>query len=136
MASMKYCTLQIIFFSNLWMIRSHDGGNCEEFWVVDGYGDQAIPPADAFWDSYTCACNNIDYQYRCNFRISCLHTKTPSYQQHSLLQTQRRILLPHQQHHPRTIIPPLQRISLQQCNQPCLHCHMNALWWTFSHALI
>jgi len=64
-------------FSNLWMMRSHDGGNCEEFWVVDGYGDQATPPADAFWDSYTCACNNIDYQYRCNFRITCLHTQAP-----------------------------------------------------------
>jgi len=64
-------------FSSLWMMRSLDGGNCEEFWVVDGYGGQAMPPADAFWDSYTCACNNIDYQYRCNFRISCLHTQAP-----------------------------------------------------------
>jgi len=64
-------------FSNLWMMRALDGGNCEEFWVVDGYGNQAMPPADAFWESYTCACNNIDYQYRCNFRISCLHTQAP-----------------------------------------------------------
>merc|ERR1719419_199425 len=49
-------------FSDLWMLRSHDGGNCEEFWVVDGYADQAMLPADAFWDSYTCACNNLFFR--------------------------------------------------------------------------
>lgn len=64
-------------FSELWMIRSHNGETCEEYWIVDGYGNHAMPPADAFWDSYGCGCNNIDYQYRCNFKITCMHTKAP-----------------------------------------------------------
>jgi len=64
-------------FSELWMIRPHNGETCEEYWVVDGYADAAMPPANAFWDSYTCACNNINYRYRCNFRITCMQTKAP-----------------------------------------------------------
>merc|ERR1719193_541032 len=36
-----------------------------------------MPPEDAFWDSYSCACNNVDYSYKCNFRITCMHTKAP-----------------------------------------------------------
>jgi len=64
-------------FADLWMIRSHEGETCEEYWVVDGYGDQSMPPEDAFWESYGCACNNIDYRYRCNFRITCMQTRAP-----------------------------------------------------------
>jgi len=64
-------------FADLWMIRSHEGETCEEYWVVDGYGDESMPPADAFWESYGCACDNIDYRYRCNFRITCMQTRAP-----------------------------------------------------------
>jgi len=64
-------------FADLWMLRTHGGETCEQYWVVDGYGDQAMPPEDAFWDSYACACNNIESLYRCNFRITCMHTKAP-----------------------------------------------------------
>jgi hypothetical protein len=64
-------------FKELWMIRPHNGETCEEYWVVDGYADDEMPPANAFWDSYACACNNVDYRYRCNFRITCMQTKAP-----------------------------------------------------------
>jgi len=64
-------------FSELWMIRPHNGDTCEEYWIVDGYSNQALPPPDAFWDSYRCGCNNIKYQYRCNFKITCMNTKAP-----------------------------------------------------------
>jgi len=64
-------------FAELWMIRAHDSETCEEYWVVDGYSNQETPPADAFWDSYGCACNNVDYRYRCNFRITCMETRAP-----------------------------------------------------------
>jgi len=64
-------------FADLWMIRKHDGETCDEYWVVDGYADDEMPPANAFWDSYGCACNNVDYRYRCNFRITCMQTKAP-----------------------------------------------------------
>jgi len=66
-------------FSELWMIRPHNRETCEEYWVVDGYADSEMPPANAFWDSYACACNNIniDYRHRCNFRITCIHTRAP-----------------------------------------------------------
>merc|ERR1719318_1236748 len=59
------------------MIRKHDGETCDEYWVVDGYADDEMPPEDAFWDSYGCACNNVDYRYRCNFRITCMQTRAP-----------------------------------------------------------
>jgi len=64
-------------FAEQWMIRPYDSESCEEYWVVDGYSDQEMPPADAFWSSYGCACNSVDYKYRCNFRITCMQTRAP-----------------------------------------------------------
>jgi len=63
-------------FGELWMIRPHDGELCEHYWVIDGYSEQESPPADAFWSAYGCECG-FGFKYKCNFRITCMHTAAP-----------------------------------------------------------
>merc|ERR1719320_1696808 len=62
-------------FAEHWMVRRHEGDSCEEYWVVDGYSEQAAPPSDAFWSAYECC--SVDVKYKCNFRITCMHTRAP-----------------------------------------------------------
>jgi len=64
-------------YADHWMIRSHDSQTCDDFWLVDGYGSHEIPPADAFWQAYGCACADVKRKYECNFRITCLETMAP-----------------------------------------------------------
>merc|ERR1719320_322069 len=64
-------------YKDNWVIRSHNSSGCDEFWVVGGYTDEVIPPADAFWESYSCGCVTREYNSRCNFRIRCMHTRAP-----------------------------------------------------------
>jgi len=62
-------------FGEHWMIRQHEGESCEEYWVVDGYSEQESPPSDAFWSAYECCLVHV--KYKCNFRITCMHTRAP-----------------------------------------------------------
>jgi len=64
-------------FSTHWMLRSHDSETCDDFWLVDGYGSYEIPPADAFWNAYGCACADVKRKYECNFRVTCMETMAP-----------------------------------------------------------
>jgi len=64
-------------YADHWMIRSRDSEICDEFWLVDGYGTFTIPPADAVWKAYGCACTDVKRKYECNFKISCMETMAP-----------------------------------------------------------
>jgi len=64
-------------YAEHWMIRLHDAATCDEFWLVDGYGTYEIPPANAIWKAYGCACMDVKRKYECNFKISCMHTMAP-----------------------------------------------------------
>jgi len=64
-------------YADHWMIRSHDSQTCSEFWLVNGYGSHEIPPADAVWQAYGCACTDTRRKYECNFRVTCLETMAP-----------------------------------------------------------
>jgi len=64
-------------YADTWMIRSHDSETCDDFWLVDGYGTHEIPPANAFWKAYGCACSDIKRKYECNFRVTCMETMAP-----------------------------------------------------------
>jgi len=65
-------------YADNWMIRSHDSETCNEFLLADGYGSRdEIPPTDAFWKAYDCACNDVKRKYECNFRVTCMQTMAP-----------------------------------------------------------
>jgi len=64
-------------YAQNWMIRSHNARTCEEFWLVDGYGTYEIPPTDAIWKAYGCACSNVKRKYECNFKVTCMQTMAP-----------------------------------------------------------
>merc|ERR1719193_752663 len=64
-------------YAEHWMIRSRDTGICDEFWLVDGYDTYTIPPADAIWKAYGCACTDVKRKYECNFKVSCMETMAP-----------------------------------------------------------
>jgi len=64
-------------FAGKWMVRPHDADSCEEFFVIDGYSKQHIPPENAFWGGYACGCRGADIKTKCNFRVTCMHTKAP-----------------------------------------------------------
>jgi hypothetical protein len=65
-------------YAGQWVIQKHEFQGCSEFFVVKGHNSSEIPPENALWDAYGCACSSIRIQYKCNFRISCMHTKAPS----------------------------------------------------------
>jgi len=64
-------------YAEHWMIRSRDSGICNEFWLVSAYGTFEIPPADAVWKAYGCACTDVKRKYECNFKVSCMQTMAP-----------------------------------------------------------
>lgn len=64
-------------YAEHWMIRSREPGMCNEFWLVDGSGTFTIPPADAVWKAYGCACSDAKRKYECNFKVSCMQTMAP-----------------------------------------------------------
>lgn len=65
-------------YADNWMIRSHDSETCNEFLLVDGYGSRdEIPPMDAIWKAYDCACNDVKRKYECNLRVTCMETMAP-----------------------------------------------------------
>jgi len=64
-------------YADSWMIRSHDSETCDDFLLVDSYGSHQIPPADAFWNAYGCACADVKRKYKCNFRVICVETMAP-----------------------------------------------------------
>jgi hypothetical protein len=66
-------------YGGSWVIQQHDNDDegCSEFFVVEGYNWKEIPPENAFWDSYGCACYSTKLKYSCNFKISCMHTMAP-----------------------------------------------------------
>jgi len=64
-------------YADHWMLRSHNSEICDDFWLVDGYGTHEIPPADAFWRAYGCACSDVKRKYECNFRVTCMETMAP-----------------------------------------------------------
>jgi len=65
-------------FADHWMIRSPDPETCKEFLLVEGYGSRdEIPPTDASWRAYDCACNDVKNKYECNFRVTCMQTMAP-----------------------------------------------------------
>jgi len=64
-------------YAGQWVIQQREPEGCSEFFVVDGYHTNEIPPENAFWDSYGCACSSTRLKYSCNFRISCMTTMAP-----------------------------------------------------------
>jgi hypothetical protein len=64
-------------FAGKWMVRPYMADSCEEFFMIDGYSDQHIPPENAFWAGYACGCTSGDIMFECNFRVTCMHTKAP-----------------------------------------------------------
>jgi len=64
-------------YGGSWVIQQNNVEGCSEFFVVEGYYWNEIPPENAFWDSYGCACSSTRLKYSCNFRISCMHTMAP-----------------------------------------------------------
>jgi len=64
-------------YADHWMIRLHDSQTCDEYWLVDGSGSHEIPPTEAFWQAYGCACTDVKRKYECNFSITCLETMAP-----------------------------------------------------------
>jgi len=64
-------------YAEHWMIRLHDATACDEFWLADGYGTNEIPPENAIWKAYGCACTDVKRKYECNFKVTCMHTMAP-----------------------------------------------------------
>jgi len=64
-------------FAGKWMLRPYDSESCEEFFIIGDDSDQHIPPENALWESYACGCTSLDLQTKCNFRVTCMHTKAP-----------------------------------------------------------
>jgi len=64
-------------FAGKWMVRPFDTERCDEFFLIDGYSDQHIPPENAYWEGYACGCSSADSKSECNFIVTCMHTKAP-----------------------------------------------------------
>jgi len=64
-------------YSDHWMLRSHDSNTCDDFWLVDSDGRDEIPPTDALWKAYGCACSDVKRKYECNFIVTCIETMAP-----------------------------------------------------------
>jgi len=64
-------------YADHWMIRPYDTDVCENYWVVHAPGTLLIPPEDAFWQAYGCACGEIKKRHECRFKVRCIHTKAP-----------------------------------------------------------
>jgi len=64
-------------YAGQWIIQQHEAEGCSEFFVVEGYESDEIPPETGLWNSYGCVCSSTSPKYSCNFRISCMHTGAP-----------------------------------------------------------
>merc|ERR1719464_1207601 len=60
------------------MIRPYNTEVCENYWVTHAPGTDLVPPEDAFWQAYGCACGEIKKKYECRFKIRCIHTEAPT----------------------------------------------------------